>query len=83
MGTSLPDISIQPARSVSTRAPDAAVRSALYGRYVGQVDARIERAWVRPRSAIGATTFVCIVRIDQDSRNCEPFVSSTPATLTA
>jgi hypothetical protein len=66
--TSLPDISIEPARSVSTPAPDAAVRSAMYGRYVGQIDARIERAWLRPRTAIGATTFVCIVRIDQDSR---------------
>ncbi len=42
--TSLPDISVEPSSSVATPAPDAAVRSAMYGRYVGQIDARIERA---------------------------------------
>ena len=37
----------------------------LYGRYLGQIQARIERAWLRPRSAIGGDLFRCQVRIDQ------------------
>ena len=40
--------------------------SVLFGRYVGQISARIERAWLRPRSAIGAERFDCRVRIEQD-----------------
>jgi TonB C terminal len=39
--------------------------TALAGRYVGQIDARIGRAWLRPRTAIGAPRFSCRVRIDQ------------------
>ncbi|MHB8812192.1 MAG: energy transducer TonB [Steroidobacteraceae bacterium] len=39
---------------------------ALYGRYVGQIHARIDRAWIRPRTAIGAPIFQCQVQIDQD-----------------
>lgn len=39
---------------------------ALYGRYVGQIRARIDRAWIRPRTAIGAPIFNCQVQIDQD-----------------
>jgi len=31
---------------------DPAARAALFGRYTGQIDARIERAWKRPRSPI-------------------------------
>ena len=30
----------------------AALRAALFGRYTGQIDARIERAWQRPRSPV-------------------------------
>ena len=37
----------------------------LYGRYLGQIQARIERAWLRPRTAIGSDLFRCQVRIDQ------------------
>ncbi len=40
-------------------------RAALFGRYLGQIQARIERAWVRPRSAIGAELFECRVQILQ------------------
>ena len=40
--------------------------AALYGRYLGQVRARIERAWLRPRTVIGSDLFRCRVRIDQD-----------------
>ena len=38
-----------------------------YGIYVGQISARIERAWVRPRTAIGSPLFECRVRIEQDT----------------
>lgn len=31
---------------------DPAARAALFGRYTGQIDARIERAWRRPRSPV-------------------------------
>jgi len=37
-----------------------------YGRYLGQIRARIDRAWLRPRSAIGAPIFQCLVQVDQD-----------------
>lgn len=40
---------------------------AMYGRYVGQIHARIDRAWQRPRTAIGAPIFQCQVQVDQDS----------------
>jgi TonB-like protein len=40
----------------------------LYGRYLGQVQARIERAWTRPRSEIGAPQFSCRARIAQDRK---------------
>lgn len=38
----------------------------LYGRYLGQIQARIERAWLRPRTAIGSPLFQCQVRIAQN-----------------
>jgi hypothetical protein len=41
---------------------------ALFGRYLGQVAARIERAWMRPRSVIDGGFFECQVRISQDPR---------------
>jgi hypothetical protein len=49
-------------------AAGAAEHARLYGRYVGQVQARIERAWLRPRSEIGAPQFSCRARIRQDRR---------------
>lgn len=42
-------------------------RSALVGLYMGQIDARIERAWRRPRTPINEGLFSCRVRIEQDS----------------
>jgi hypothetical protein len=33
-------------------AGDPAIRALMFGRYTGQISARIERAWVRPRSAV-------------------------------
>jgi hypothetical protein len=41
---------------------------AMYGRYVGQIHARIDRAWLRPRTAIGAAIFQCQVQVNQDPR---------------
>jgi len=38
----------------------------MYGRYVEQIQARIDRAWLRPRTAIGAPIFRCQVQVDQD-----------------
>ncbi len=36
-----------------------------FGRYLGQVTARIERAWLRPRSPVGAGSFECLVQVEQ------------------
>lgn len=42
-------------------------RALLLGRYVGQIDARIQRAWIKPRTPIAASgLFACRVRIVQD-----------------
>ena len=38
----------------------------LFGRYIGQITARIERAWMRPRTAIGSPLFACQVQIIQN-----------------
>lgn len=38
----------------------------LFGRYMGQITARVERAWTRPRTLIDAPFFACRVRITQD-----------------
>jgi hypothetical protein len=38
----------------------------LFGRYVGQISARVERAWMRPRSIPMTGSFECRVRITQD-----------------
>jgi len=46
---------------------DSAGDSVLAGRYAGQIDARIERAWLRPRTPIGAIRFSCRVSIEQDA----------------
>lgn len=47
---------------------DQAQHALLFGRYLVQVQARIERAWMRPRTAIGAERFSCRGRIEQDRR---------------
>jgi hypothetical protein len=44
---------------------DASAR--IYGQYLGQINARIDRAWVRPRTPIGAMRFLCQARIEQDN----------------
>jgi hypothetical protein len=46
---------------------DDATGAMLYGRYVGQISARIERAWLKPRTPIGAEIFTCRVGVLQDA----------------
>ena len=46
---------------------DSAAQAALLGHYVGQIDARIERAWQRPRGPLKEDDFSCRVRIAQDA----------------
>jgi hypothetical protein len=41
-------------------------RAVMFGRYVGQISARIERAWMRPRTPIKSGRFTCSARIVQD-----------------
>jgi hypothetical protein len=50
---------------VST-ADNTAMRAVLFGRYMGQISARVTRAWIRPRTPIGAPLFKCAVQIHQD-----------------
>ena len=45
---------------------DQAQHAILYGRYLNQIQARIERAWIRPRSEVGASRFRCRARVEQD-----------------
>lgn len=47
---------------------DQTQHALLYGRYLGQIQARIDRAWVRPRTEIGAPRFSCRARIEQGTR---------------
>jgi len=56
------------ATAQSAEAHDAAERAMLFGRYMGQINARIERAWLRPRTPIGDALFKCQVAITQDRR---------------
>ena len=48
------------------RSGDRAGLGAMYGRYLGQIQARVDRAWLRPRTAIGGPIFQCQVQMDQD-----------------
>jgi hypothetical protein len=60
-------------------AGDPATQSKLFGSYTSQIDARIRRAWLKPRGAISSTTidaqsrahqtdtFSCNARITQDN----------------
>jgi hypothetical protein len=52
----------------SEAAGDAQGRALLFGRYLGQISARISRAWVRPRASIDGGAFGCRARISQDHR---------------
>lgn len=50
----------------AAQADDHSSLGVMYGRYVGQIQARIDRAWLRPRTTIGAPLLQCQVQIDQD-----------------
>jgi TonB C terminal len=73
----VPDVSLAPLVSPSdSQGDDEATgevdtsdpgHALLLGRYVGQIDARIQRAWIKPRTPIVASgLFACRVRIVQD-----------------
>jgi hypothetical protein len=47
---------------------DEAGRAVMFGRYLGQVTARVDRAWLRPRGPIGAVSFECRVQVEQDAQ---------------
>jgi hypothetical protein len=59
---------------------DAELRARMFGRYTGQISARIDRAWERPKSPVSdvrakdsadafeSETFVCRVQIRQDDK---------------
>jgi hypothetical protein len=54
--------------SATEAAGDEAGRAMLFGRYLGQISARISRAWMRPRTSLPGDSFECRVRITQDRR---------------
>lgn len=45
---------------------DQSGHSLMFGRYMGQISARVERAWLRPRSVPKEGSFACRVQIQQD-----------------
>lgn len=47
-------------------AGDTQGHAVMFGKYMGQVSARIERAWIRPRTPIGSAKFDCETKIEQD-----------------
>jgi hypothetical protein len=57
---------------------DPARHALLYGRYLGQLQARIERAWLRPRTEIGSARFACRARIRQDRQGAVVDVKFDP-----
>jgi hypothetical protein len=58
---------VETAATLETDPVEIAARAALFARYTGQIKARIERAWLRPRTAIGLPVFDCQVQITQDA----------------
>jgi hypothetical protein len=64
-----PELNITDADEAETSneaAGDPAGSAALFGRYMGQIAARIERAWMRPRIPVAGGRFDCRARIAQD-----------------
>lgn len=63
----IPEASIPDVREdKDAQSDDRSSLGAMSGRYVGQIHARIDRAWQRPRTSIGAPIFQCQVQVDQD-----------------
>lgn len=70
IGANAVPVIIDPAEATSSAEQSVSTDSAralTFGRYLEQVVARVERAWLRPRSPIGASDFACLVQVDQDS----------------
>lgn len=67
----LANVSVPPVSDPDEAATDSSeadmARSPLVGRYLGQINARIERAWRRPRTPLDEGQFSCRVRIEQDA----------------
>lgn len=57
---------VDEAETSNEAAGDPAGNAALFGRYMGQIAARIERAWMRPRTPVANGRFDCRARIAQD-----------------
>jgi hypothetical protein len=53
-------------RTAPEASGDQTGRSLLFGRYMGQISARVDRAWMRPRSIPAEGSFACRVQITQD-----------------
>jgi hypothetical protein len=47
---------------------DRQAGAALFGLYLGQIQARVQRAWLKPRIPIGAELFECRARVLQSAR---------------
>jgi colicin import membrane protein len=47
--------------------PDREEHATLFGRYLAQIQARVERAWLRPRTPIGAERFECHLQLAQNA----------------
>jgi len=60
----IPDVDLPPTPDATVA--DAGRLSKMYGRYVEQISARVDRVWLRPRTPIGSDSFSCRVRVTQD-----------------
>jgi TonB C terminal len=63
-----PLVSSPDGEAVQTTEADLIARTQLVGLYEGQIRARIERGWLRPRSVLPEEHFDCRVKISQDAR---------------
>jgi TonB C terminal len=62
----IPDIETERDAPSSAAGPsDESLAAQFYGMYMGQISARIERAWLKPRTSPGADRFVCRVQVLQ------------------
>jgi hypothetical protein len=63
------DLSDRKEGDAATDSSDPAARAALFGRYTGQLDARIERSWRRPRTPIDPNPEASINTASKNSVN--------------
>ena len=66
-----PELQIEEAEEAEVSneaAGDPSGAAALFGRYMSHVAARIERAWIRPRTPVAGGRFDCRARISQDRK---------------